>query len=183
MVEGLTKFVYLVNMVNVILGIDPGLKGGLVFVGEDGRIVAAYKMPVKKIAKRSGGEKSYVDEDALVKIIRSHLDGLLEAWIEDVHAIGGAGKGPGARKDGVVGAFSFGQGKGTLIGVLAALSVPRRFTPPATWKAHMGVSSDKVKTILKAQSLFKKDAALLTKDGPAEAALIALYGFLQRARR
>jgi hypothetical protein len=170
-------------MVHTILGIDPGLSGGLVFLQEDGIIAAAYRMPVKTTEKRSGGSKGYVDEDTLAQIIKRHQAGLLEAWIEDVHAIGGKVQrkdGSWGNRDGVVGAFSFGEGKGVLKGVLGALSVPRRYTPPATWKGAMGVTSDKKTGILKAQRMFPAHATILKADGVAEAALIALYGFMRR---
>lgn len=165
-----------------VLGIDPGIKGGLAFVSEAGQILATYPMPVKKKVLASGKVRSEVDEDRLAQIIREHKIGLLEAWIEDVRAIGGK-KGKGQRGDGVVGAFSFGEGKGILKGVCAGCGVVRRFANPAVWKANMGVTADKKTAILKAQALFPDSAAYLTKDGPAEAALIALYGLLTRLKK
>jgi hypothetical protein len=55
--------------------------------------------------------------------------------LEEVGVIGK--NAAGERQDGVVGAFSFGRGYGTLIGVLGGLRVPRYFPPPQEWKGAL----------------------------------------------
>lgn len=156
-----------------ILAIDPGLSGGLVFLSETGQIVAAYRMPTYATPKADGGEKRHVDEDALAKIVRDHREGLIEAWIEDVHSM---------PRDGHVGAFSFGEGKGVLKGVLGALGVRRRYADPSVWKGAMGLTKDKKLSIRKAQGMFPQHASILKNDGVAEAGLLAVYGLLRRVK-
>lgn len=156
-----------------ILAIDPGLDGGLVFLSETGQIVGAYRMPTQTDTMASGKNRRRVDEDALSEIVRSHREGLIEAWIENVRS---------RPTDGHVGAFSFGEGKGVLKGVLGALGVERRYADPAGWKAAMGLTKDKKLSIRKAQGMFPKHAHVLGYDGVAEASLLAVYGLLRRVK-
>lgn len=164
-------------MINTVLGIDPGTKGGLALIHRDGRCLGLWKLPYMKVKKSDGGYKSYVDHDALVNLLTS-LPALPDiAWLEDVFSRPGEGH---------VGAFSFGEGKGTLKGVLAALRVPREDIDPSTWKQALGVSglgdkkALKVGAIAKAKKLFPSAPPKLVRlDGPAEALLIGTYGLLR----
>ncbi len=165
-------------MINTVLGIDPGTKGGLGLVRRDGRCLGLWKLPYMKVQQASGGFKSYVDAAALAQLLRGLPALPDEAWLEDVFSRPGEGH---------VGAFSFGEGKGTIKGVLAALGVPRKDIAPATWKTAMGVSglgdkaALKAGAVEKAKKLFPDAPAKLVKlDGPAEGLLIAAYGVLLR---
>ena len=157
-------------MVHTRLGIDPGLDGGLVFLTADGKITGAYRMPTYSLKNKAGKAKRYVCGTTLAKIIREHSTGLLEAWIEDVHSM---------PRDGHVGAFAFGEGKGVLKGVLAALGVPQRFVAPSSWKGAMGLSADKKVSIARAQGMFPAHSADMRHDGVAEAALLVVYATLR----
>ena len=158
-------------MIHKVLGIDPGLDGGLAFLTQEGQL-KVYRMPTRPKIMASGKKRREIDEDRLATIIR--LEAPSVAWVEDVHAIGG--KASGRRADGVVGAFAFGEGKGILKGVLGALGVLRRYVTPSVWKDRMRLSSDKDLSIARAQRLFPTLRAELKHDGCAEAALLAVYG-------
>lgn len=157
-------------MFNKVLGIDPGLDGGLAFLTRDG-IVKLYKMPTRPKLLKSGKKRREIDEDKLAEIIRIEAPDV--AWVEDVHAIGG--KGIKGRKDGVVGAFAFGEGKGVLKGVLGALGIPRRYVAPAAWKGalRLSASQDEVE---RARALFPRYRDSIKGSGPSEGLLIAFYG-------
>lgn len=88
--------------------------------------------------------------------------------------------------DGHVGAFSFGDSKGTLKGVAWGAGVALHFVSPAVWKRNLRCTSDKNQTKARARQLlgpragptaFKRLGALST-EGKCEAGLIALYGLL-----
>lgn len=146
-----------------LLGVDPGFKGALAFLADE-RTVVAYNMP---ITKRPNG-KTYLDAEDIARLVEQH--GPSEAWIEDVYS---------SPQMGVTSAFSFGEGKGTLIGVLAALRVPVRFVSPARWKREMRLTAEKADAKQLARGIFGKHA--LSNEGKCEAALIGLYGLLSQS--
>lgn len=164
-----------------LVGIDPGLTGGIVCLDTARRTMLVAPLPVRTEKRPSGKIKSYIDEDALAALVRSWCPD--EAWVEDVHVIGGK-QGPEERRwDGVVGAFTFGEGKGTIRGVLGALGVPRRWVSPQKWKNLLRASSGpgKAKAVKDlAHRYFPLMAAQLKSSGKAEAALIALFGCLDQ---
>lgn len=157
-------------MFNKVLGIDPGLDGGLGFLSRDGA-VKLYRMPTRAKFLKSGKKRREIDEDALAKIIRAESPDVV--WIEDVHAIGGKGK--NGRRDGVVGAFSFGEGKGILKGVVGALGIPRRYVDPQVWKGALRLSAAQDE-VARARALFPAYAETIKGSGPSEGLLIAFYG-------
>jgi Holliday junction resolvasome RuvABC endonuclease subunit len=154
-------------MSNTVLGVDPGLKGALAFVEPDGTLVAVYAMPTYRQQRSHGKFKTFIDEDALVDIVRTHRP--TEAWLEDVFS---------SSQMGVVSSFSFGEGKGILKGALRALGVELRYVHPSVWKRDLGCTADKNQTKARARRLFPFQAKLLKSEGKCEAALIALYGVL-----
>lgn len=103
-------------MAHRFIGIDPGLKGGIAILKDDGRIAAVHVMPV------TDGE---VDGRALVDLLREPCAFLAEAAVEAVHAMPGQG---------VSSMFTFGQGFGTILGVLAALGLAPVRVSPQRWK-------------------------------------------------
>jgi len=142
----------------VIIGIDPGLKGGIVAIG-DGEVIA-HKMP---IIKNDG--KSVINAAGLADIIQSIPHE--HAVVEKVHAMPGQG---------VTSMFNFGFGCGVIDGVLSALDVPRTYVRPQEWQRQVFVGIDK--------SLGKKRGlqycrqywpAFKWDEGTADAACIAMW--------
>ena len=169
--------------VKMILGIDPGLKGALAFFDPETRRLVTYAMPVEE---RSNG-KRYLLAGEIVRIIQTHQGlqthlkvplGLqthptpipLQAFLEDVYS---------SPQMGVTSAFTFGEGKGTLVGILTTLAVPIHYVSPTRWKGKLKLTADKTVTKAFARALFPTcSKSTLSTEGKCEAALIAQYGSL-----
>lgn len=159
----------------MILGIDPGLTGALVLLGEDGEAIhLIHDMPT---TTGSQGKRT-VDGALLADVVREALamtasrEGTrLEAIIERVNAMPGQG---------VTSMFSFGQSFGILLGVLGALGVRVRLVTPASWKRQAKLTGqDKDAGRQLALQLWPErssDFARKLDTGRADAALIAYFG-------
>ena len=145
-----------------VIGIDPGLSGGVTVFG-CGSPLAIYKMPVVK-----SGTKKVLDTHNFVEILKAFND-VDVAVIEKVHAMPGQG---------VSSMFNFGMGFGILQGALAALSIPMLFVTPQTWQKGIfnGIDSKlgKKRSIVYCKSRWPDIGKW--SDGTADAACIALYG-------
>mgnify|MGYP001574361091 CR=1 FL=1 len=161
----------------MIIGIDPGLTGGIAFKYADGEF-DVHDMPV---AAKLFGKGNQVDEDALVALMELAIisDGILLAVVEQVSAMPPI-KGK-VRVAGTVSSFNFGQGFGVIRGILAGLGIKRQYIIPAIWKKHFGlIGKEKDAARTKARELFPKTVHLLNRKkdiGRADAILIAEYGF------
>jgi crossover junction endodeoxyribonuclease RuvC len=154
------------------IGVDPGLKGGIAAVDQDGNFVMAIPMPVTEAAK--GKE---VDVATLVAFLRGvHDDGLPAlAAIEVVHAM---------PKQGVTSVFTFGSMYGEVRGVLKTLGVPIEHVLPTAWKKVVlhGTQKDKdaavafVRRRFPAASLRATPRCTTDHDGMADAICIAEWG-------
>lgn len=86
-------------------------------------------------------------------------------------------------EEGVSSAFKFGTVFGGMRGMLAAKATPTTLVTPTVWKKYFGLSASKDAAVLRASELFPAYAELFygpkggKKDGTAEAALIARYGY------
>jgi crossover junction endodeoxyribonuclease RuvC len=139
-----------------ILGVDPGVTGGISFRYPD-RIVAE-DIPVV------GGE---VDVDTLVRRVREMCPRL--AVIERAGAM---------PRQGVSSTFKYGVAYGALRSVVALCNIPYQLVTPAKWKNHFRLDADKEKSRALAIQLWPGCGFFSRKKnhGRAEAALIALYG-------
>jgi len=155
---------------SVWLGIDPGLKGAIALLTNDG-LQAVFDMPTA--SERHGKEsRSSVCAHSLRDILLNmqHTHGKIRvAVVERVGAM---------PKQGVTSSFRFGYGAGQVEGVLAALCVPTEFVRPQTWKKQLGLGSDKAQslTLARAKWPYSESFTLKKHDGRAEAALLAEYG-------
>lgn len=152
-----------------ILGIDPGLSGGLALLSE-GIIIDAFKMP---IIKYNG--KQEIDIGGLKQIIVNWRIKWkpFHVWIEQQQSM---------PRQGVASSFRTGQNYGILLGMLAGLNIPLSIVRPVDWKRYMKVPADKTAAILTATRLLPSSSHLWStrsSDGIAEAALIAVYGSYQ----
>lgn len=144
----------------IILGIDPGKSGGFATLFEDGSAtgaVAALPMPLSP----------HDLVDAL------NWTSPAVAYLERVAS---------SPQMGVKSAFTFGQGFGVILGVLAALEIRTELVAPGVWQRAMGCLSkgDKNVTKRKAQQLFP---GLTVTHAIADALLIAEYGRRVEAMR
>jgi hypothetical protein len=149
-----------------ILGVDPGITGGVAFLYPDGTISA------DDIPTVDGS----VDVDALVRRIREHAPRL--AVIEKAQAM---------PKQGVVSVFNYGTAFGALCAVTAICEIPTHLVSPRKWKTHFGLDADKEKSRALAIRLWPGYGLFERKKdhGRSEAALLARYGaeVLDQVRR
>ena len=149
-----------------IVGIDPGLSGGLTFIREDGQ-VTVFDMPTT-MKKVNGKNKRQIDRERL----RAHFD-----RTDIVHVIMELqGTRPGQSGAAVM---VTGRNFGLLEGIILANYHPYTIVAPQTWKKAMQVPKDKKEAIARASELMPRCAHRWCNaghDGRAESALLALYG-------
>lgn len=144
-----------------ILGVDPGLSGGLAFYfpAAPDR-VAVEDMPT------AGDE---VDAATIYRLVTEYRPDA--AFVEQVHAM---------PKQGVSSTFRFGVAYGSVLGVLGAAQIATYLVPPKRWQKHFQLTGgDKEKSRALALRLFPKTAEKFSRkrdERRGEAALIARYG-------
>jgi len=153
----------------VILGIDPGLDGGIAILSGS-HIELLETIPTEK---KTGFIKRQVDAQKLSNILKVYHTGV---YPDIICYLEGVASRPG---QGVASVFSFGDTYGAIRGVLGTLNIPVYTVTPSKWKKALSVSSkeDSLKAIKDLYPLLrmrKKDHNL------AEAILIALYGQKER---
>lgn len=143
-----------------VMGVDPGVRGGLAVLAADGSVLRVNAFSPKWT------------HCELVDILRTAMLDLFNhhgrvAYVERVNSM---------PHDGHVGAFTFGQINGLLRGGLLAHHVQVRDAYPMVWQARMGCLSrgDKNVTKRRAQELFP---GLKITHSIADALLIARYGW------
>lgn len=149
-----------------ILGIDPGIRGGLALVeindGMAPQLRDAIDIPVV-----GTGAKERVDVLAIHSWIIAHQP--QHALIERAQAM---------PKQGASSGFKYGRATGAIEGVLSCCEIPMTVIEPSMWKKFHGLrGSDKEASRQRALQLFPSahDLFRRKKDhGRAEAALIAL---------
>lgn len=156
---------------NCIIGIDPGLSGGIaVYDPAAKKLVTVFAMPVEKEQKGRSVEKN-VDINALALAIS---DAVMEYGVDHIVVE----KVAASSQMGVSSAFKFGNGFG-IVQAVAELYVPNvHYVSPQRWKARMMLSSKKEQSVELARKMFGKSPWFMydSKDGLAEAALLAFYG-------
>lgn len=140
-----------------ILGIDPGITGGIAFLYPSGTI-AAFDIPT------AGGE---VDVDTLAEMIAARDPRL--AIIERASAM---------PKQGVSSTFKYGVAYGSLRTLCTLGRIPYHLVTPGKWKSHFKLDRDKEKSRALAIQFWPGVGYFARKKdhGRAEAALIARYG-------
>ena len=152
-----------------IAGIDPGKTGGVCLLSwETPEVVSVclHKMPV--------GKTGEVSTSRLGKYLP---DNTSTVFVENVHAF---------RAQGVTSMFTFGKGFGAILGLLDYLGHPVVRVEPRTWQKALGIdfssctSKKEKKQATKnlAREKLNLPPGVPFSDGPAEAFLIAVYGWL-----
>lgn len=156
-----------------IVGIDPGLKGGIAYYTPDTLI--AYRTPTIEVPFIKKGKKKTRHDMDLVNICEElRLSDIEHVFLEKVSAMPGQG---------VTGMFRFGQNLGQWQGMLAGLNLPYTMVTPQAWKKHMGlIRADKGKSVELAHEFWPEHRTTSFKykgadEGRAEASLIAKYGW------
>jgi crossover junction endodeoxyribonuclease RuvC len=148
----------------MILGIDPGLDGGIAIISGL-QIELLETIPTEK---KTGFIKRQVDAQKLSNILRVYPD--IVCYLEKVASRPGQGVGS---------VFSFGDTYGTIRGVLGALNIPTYYVSPQKWKKELKISS-KEDSLKASQDLFMGLKFRKKDHNIAEALLIAYYGQKER---
>lgn len=152
------------------LGVDPGMKGAIAWITEDGQVFVK-DMPVLSVGKKNKNDVQKQLE--IVKAVKDEWPDVVGA-IEIVHAMKGQG---------VTSTFTFGEGYGMNQACLYALGIPFDYVTPQRWKKELmhGMAKEKAASCLTASRLFPEYRDLFfgpqggAKDGRADAVLIAEF--------
>ena len=166
------------------MGIDPGITGGLAYIGQDGT-VDVRDMPVfddglsdKPRKTKSGRKKSTTsgrqpDPYVIGDLIRLWQPSAI--YIEKVRAMPKHGQ-----REGTTSMFNFGTSAGVVFGAAGALGVPVWFVEAPRWKRDQGlIGKTKDASRLLAIKKYPRVASNLKRkkdNGRAEALLIADFG-------
>lgn len=146
-----------------IIGIDPGLSGGIGFVHYGLESFESWKMPVIRV-----GKKREIDIGSLLEILKDDYDLIV---IEKVHAM---------PKQGVSSTFTFGMGYGILQGICATKGWPYVLVTPQAWKKVIlaGTNKDKGAAISYINRMYPtlEYEGKRICDGQADALCLAEYG-------
>lgn len=110
----------------VIVGIDPGLRGGVCVCDTASRRTWVHRVPLIRVK----GQKDQFDPLAMSALIPAQA----QVWIELVGARPGQG---------VVSMFRFGYGAGLWAGICAGKGISPILIRPQEWKSKFDLSSDK----------------------------------------
>lgn len=149
-----------------VIGVDPGLDGGLAALSSDG--LELRVMPVVEVGKRR-----QLDERTIVRWFSDFAPGECRVFIEAV----------GARpKQGVAAMFSFGTGWGLVRGICAGLGMPYELVRPQEWQGEVLKGQPSGSEYLVASRLWPNaewrasERCQKPHDGLVDGALIAEYG-------
>ena len=135
-----------------IIGIDPGLSGGIAVL-ENNKITDMFDMPVMSDGKKN---KRQLNSAFLAQLIKDNI-----------------------KEAGVTSMFNFGQTFGAIKGICAALGLPIFFVRPAKWKKHFElINSSKDASRTKVIEMYPSIAEKLSKKkdvNKSDAILIARY--------
>ena len=151
-----------------IIGIDPGLSGGIAIL-DDLKIYDIFDMPIMSEGKKNINQ---LNSAQLVNIINNHVLRKENTFVivEQVSAMPGQG---------VTSMFNFGQTFGSIKGICAALGLPIFYVRPAKWKKHFElINSSKDASRTKVIEMYPSISSRLTKKkdvNKADAILIARY--------
>lgn len=158
----------MINQNILFCGIDPGIKGAVVFLDSRGAIFHKILMPEDVTALA----------DFFTKFCYVHSEKYkIRVFLEKAQAMPGQG---------VCAVFNYGKHFGSIIGILATLGCKVELIPPQAWTRamHKGYnqSNSKEKSKALALDLFKGESFLASvrckkpHEGFVDAALIAEYG-------
>ena len=151
-----------------IIGIDPGLSGGIAIL-DDLKIFDVFDMPIMSEGKKN---KNQLNSAQLVNIIKRHIPENREAYVivEQVGAMPGQG---------VTSMFNFGQTFGAIKGICASLGFPIFFVRPSKWKKHFELinsSKDSSRTkVIEMYPLLAGDLSKKKDVNKSDAILIARF--------
>ena len=102
-----------------VIGIDPGLEGGLVVMDGESRIVTTARMPT------SPGKREFLDFSRIRTFLRS---------VPTIGLVGIELLSPQGNSNGKVGVISAAKGVGTILGICLERDLPTEEIPPQSWQ-------------------------------------------------
>ncbi|MCK2123897.1 crossover junction endodeoxyribonuclease RuvC [Pseudomonas sp. PNPG3] len=153
-----------------ILGIDPGLSGGLSIIDEQFNLIACIQMPTVSF----DGKKRRVDPRPVFDFISLHSPEL--AVVELVGARPGQG---------VTSMFSFGDAFGAVRAIAECLCPVVRYSRPQEWRgfqALSGLSKEQIAEVayevFRAEQIYGKARAgkRAVRDGISDSLMLAKFG-------
>lgn len=158
-------------MTTMVIGIDPGLSGGIAMLKESG-LVATAEMPIAMKGAGTGKVKNEVNGAALNILLREWVAGQSDEVIVVVEQVSSM------PEQGVASVMSLGDSRGCIRGVIAARGYPMHWVTPQRWKKHFGLQADKELARAKAIQLYPEAPLSRKRDhNVAEAILIARFGW------
>lgn len=158
-----------------VLGIDPGLSGGLSIIDEKLNLISCHPMPIKK----GNDGKNKIDPCGVRDIIAAHTIDL--AIIEKVGAM---------PNQGVTSMFNFGDGFGIVRGIAEIFANQTIYARPQEWQGFQyltGLSKDQVGEVafevFQTEEMYngvyskgKRKGEKRLLDGISDSLMIAKYG-------
>ncbi len=152
-----------------LLGVDPGIHGGLAIVAIDANGASPQLIDAIDIPTVGTAAKERVDVLAIQDWIKRYAP--QHAFVERAQAMPKQGSSSG---------FKYGRSVGSIEAVIACCEIPLTIIEPSMWKKFHGLhGKDKEGGRQRALQLFPAAHALLARKkdhGRGEAALIALAG-------
>lgn len=160
-----------------VVGIDPGLEGGVAILELDARGVIVghelHRTPTILVRRRTRSRREY-DVRAMWRLLRGAIDAHRPPSLPMEIVIEAAGARP---RQGVTSTFRTGLGAGLWLALAVASEIPYRIVPPQVWKASFALlGASKSASRLRVSEIVPSVGVLRPADeGPAEALLIAAY--------
>ncbi len=150
----------------MILGIDPGISGGIALIARTGSLAWAEAMPVLRSAV------PLIDAQTLSEWLRRESGVDVFAYVERAQSFPGQG---------IASAFNYGAHFGSILTALGDLGIGVELVSPAVWKKAAGLSKDKREAVAKVRQFYPRFPLKASQDGIAEAILIARHGLALQA--
>jgi crossover junction endodeoxyribonuclease RuvC len=159
----------------LVLGVDPGISGGLSCIYPSGRVESVV-MPTR--SKEEG--KVWGSRIDFVQVFRTIKD-----WCKGEKATAFIEHAQSMPEQGVVSTFNYGVGFGGILAVFQVLDIPHQLIRPMRWKKAVlgeGNTEGKATTIeyvtrkFPGANLFRTARCTTKHDGMADAICLADYG-------
>ena len=149
-------------MNNMIIGIDPGKRGGIAIINWGHNIIETKICTAFKCPDTTDKMSSFV------KMLRKDA-AFISCYLENVHAF---------PTDGRSSAFKFGMNFGIWQGILSSFNIKTELITPRTWQSAYGelpkIKKDRKNMI---KEIATKETGIKSTLATADAICIALYGY------
>lgn len=187
-----------------IIGVDPGLHGGIALLDPNGNAVAIERPPLIAEPKSNGKTRNKMNLPEVIRILWNLKAKASEVGGDGARVVVYMEQVSSRPTDGGIQAFAFGRNVGQWEGIVVALQLPYNSVHPSVWKKEMVAKTvaipklpdemskkqksrvhgqvtkaRKFAAVEMANRMFPNHSAMFTKstgDGPAEAVLIAEWG-------